>query len=275
MQLSYDHPPDQPKGLPVPKVVVLVKFTPDLTGDRTFLPDGTVDRAAVPGRLSELDEHAAEQGLRVVESAGGELVYLTMGPDGAQEALRKALALGGDAAVHVSDDALHGSDAFATSLVLATAIQRIGFDLVVTGMASTDAGMGVVPALIAERLAVPQLTMAGRLTVSGDQVEIVRDSDTSAETVTAPLPALVSVTDRTGEARYPSFKGIMAAKKKPVDTWDLAALGVDRSLVGLAGAWSTVLATARRPARTAGQQVKDDGDGGRVLADFLAQHRLV
>jgi electron transfer flavoprotein beta subunit len=245
----------------VPKIVVLVKFTPDLTGDRSFLADGTVDRVSVPGRLSELDEHAAEQALQVRESSDGwELTYLTMGRD---------------AAVHVMDDALHGSDAFATSLVLAAAIQRIGFDLVLTGMASTDAGMGVVPALLAERLAVPALTFAGQLTVSGGAATIVRDSDTSAETVTARLPAIVSVTDRTGEARYPSFKGIMAAKKKPVDTLGLADLGIDPGLVGLAAARSTVLSAARRPARTAGEQVKDNGDGGKLLADFMAANRFI
>jgi electron transfer flavoprotein beta subunit len=260
----------------LPKIVVLVKFTPDLTSDRSFLPDGTIDRAAVPGRLSELDEHAAEQALRVQESsAGWELVYLTMGPDGATDALRKALSMGGDAAVHVRDDSLHGSDAFATSLVLAEALKRIGFDLVVTGMASTDAGMGVVPALLAERLGVPQVTFAGRLSVSGDEVEILRDSDTSSETVTARLPAIASVTDRTGEARYPSFKGIMAAKKKPMETWSVADLGINPALVGLAGARTAVLATTRRPARTAGQVVKDDGDGGRALADFLTAQRFI
>jgi len=260
----------------VPKMVVLVKYTPDLTGDRSFLADGTVDRGSVPGRLSELDEHAAEQALRIQESGDGwELVYLTMGPDGAQDALRKALSMGGDGAFHVKDDALHGSDAFATSLVLATAIQRIGFDLVVTGMASTDAGMGVVPALLAERLGLPQVTYAGRLSVGDESVEIVRDSDISSETVTARLPALVSVTDRTGEARYPSFKGIMSAKKKPVETWSLADLGIAPELVGLAGARTAVLSVARRPARSAGQIVKDDGDGGRSLADFLAAQRFI
>ncbi|HTX27606.1 MAG TPA: electron transfer flavoprotein subunit beta/FixA family protein [Streptosporangiaceae bacterium] len=260
----------------MPKIIVLVKYTPDLTADRSFLADGTVDRAGAPGRLSELDEHAAEQALQVQESSPGwELTYLTMGPDGAQEALRKALSMGGDAAVHVKDDALHGSDAFATSLVLAAAITRLGFDLVLTGMASTDAGMGVVPALLAERLGVPQVTFAGRLSVSGDTVEILRDSDTSTETVTAAMPAVVSVTDRTGEARYPSFKGIMAAKKKPVQTWSLADLSIDPAQVGLAGARTTVLTATRRPARTAGQMVKDDGDGGRVLADFLAAQRFI
>ena len=251
----------------MPKLVVPVKFTPDLTSDRRFLPDGTLDRGAVPGRLSELDEHAAEQALRVQEGGGGwELTYVTMGPEGAQEALRKALSMGGDAAVHVLDEGLHGSDAFATSLVLAAAIERVGFDLVITGMASTDAGMGVVPALLAERLGLPAVTYAGRLSVDGDVV---------AETITARLPALVSVTDRTGEARYPSFKGIMAAKKKPVQTWSLADLGVDPGLVGLGGARSTVLSAVRRPARTAGQMVKDDGEGGKALADFLVTQRFI
>jgi electron transfer flavoprotein beta subunit len=262
--------------LVVPKLVVLVKFTPDLTSDRRFADDGTLDRAGVPGRLSELDEYAAEQALRVQEGGGGwELTYLSMGPAGAAEALRKALSMGGDAAVHVSDEGLHGSDAFATSLVLAAAVERIGFDLVVAGMASTDAGMGVVPALLAERLGVPAVTYAGRLSVTGDEVEILRDSDLSSETVSARLPALVSVTDRTGEARYPSFKGIMAAKKKPVQTWSLADLGVDASVVGLGGARSTVLSAVRRPARTAGQMVKDDGDGGSALADFLVAQRFI
>ena len=260
----------------MPRVVVLVKFTPDLTADRHFLADGTVDRLDVPGRLSELDEHAAEQALRIQESSDGwELVYLTMGPDGAQEALRKALSIGGDAAIHVKDDALHGSDAFATSLVLAAAIRRLGFDLVLTGMASTDAGMGVVPAMLAERLAVPQLTFAGRLSVSGQTVEIVRDSDTSSETVRGQLPAIVSVTDRTGEARYPSFKGIMQAKKKPVETWSLADLGIEPTLVGFASARSAVLSVTRRAARASGQLLKDDGDGGRALADFLAAQRFI
>ena len=260
----------------MPKLVVLVKFTPDLTSDRRFAADGTLDRGAVQGRLSELDEYAAEQALRVQEGGGGwELTYLSMGPAGAAEALRKALSMGGDAAVHVSDEGLHGSDAFATSLVLAAAVERIGFDLVVAGMASTDAGMGVVPALLAERLGVPAVTYAGRLSVTGDVVEILRDSDLSSETVSARLPALVSVTDRTGEARYPSFKGIMAAKKKPVTTWSLADLGVDAGLVGLGGARSTVLSAVRRQARTAGQMVKDDGDGGSALADFLVAQRFI
>jgi len=260
----------------VPRIVALIKYTPDLTAEHRFADDGTVDRAASPGRLSELDEYAAEQSLRIVEAGGDwELTYLTMGPADAAEALRKALSMGGDAGVHVMDDALHGSDAVATSLVLAKALERIGFDLVVTGMASTDAGMGVVPAMLAERLGVPQVTFAGKLSVADGQVEISRDSDSASETVVAELPAVVSVTDQTGEARYPSFKGIMAAKKKPVQTWGLADLGIEPSQVGLGAARSAVLSVSARPPREAGQLVKDEGDGGRQLAEFLVSGKFI
>jgi electron transfer flavoprotein beta subunit len=183
--------------------------------------------------------------------------------------------MGGDGAVHVVDDALAGSDAPATSLVLAAALQRIGFDLVVCGMASTDGGMSVVPAMLAERLGVPQLTLAGELRVADGTVTIRRDGDSSSDEVQAPLPAVVSVTDQTGEARYPSFKGIMAAKRKPLETLTLADLGVPPDKVGLAAAWTKVLGVEARPPRQAGTVVVDDGNGGVELVDFLASRRFV
>ena len=258
------------------KIVVLVKHVPDAASDRSFAADHTTDRAAVDGRLSELDEYAVEQALQVVEKAGeGEIVYLTMGPEAAGEALRKALALGGDAAVHVTDDALHGSDALATSLVLAEALKKLEWDLVITGMASTDGTMSVVPAMVSERLGVPGLTMAGNIVVDGSTVTIRRDSDDASTTATAQLPALVSATDQTGEARYPSFKGIMAAKKKPVTTWSLADLGLDASQVGLGAAWSAVDSATKRPPRAAGVVVTDEGDGGVKLAEFLATGKFI
>src|ERR1700678_2530586 len=210
------------------RITALVKHTPELTGDRRFAADFTLDREAVDGRLSELDEHTAEQAIKLAEGAGeAELTYVTMGPPAAAEALRKALSMGGDRAVHVSDPALHGADAHATSLVLAKALERIGYDIVVCGMASTDAGMGAVPAMLAERLGVPQLSLASRLSLDGDHVTIERETQVATETVEGTLPALVSVTDRTGEARYPTFKGIMSAKNKKVETWSLADLGID------------------------------------------------
>jgi electron transfer flavoprotein beta subunit len=257
-------------------MVVLIKYTPDLTGERRFTADHTVDREDIQGNLSELDEYAAEQALRIQESADGwDITYLTMGPPAAAEALRRALAMGGQDAVHVADNALHGSDVMATSMVIATALRQIGYDLVIAGMASTDGGMGVLPALIAEHLSVPQITLAGRITVTDGTVEVVRESDSASETLTAPLPTVASVTDQSGDARYPSFKGIMSAKKKPVLVLSLADLGIAPSDVGLAAAKTTVLAITPRPARTAGQLVKDDGDGGRALADFLAAQKFI
>jgi electron transfer flavoprotein beta subunit len=257
------------------RIVVLVKHVPDASSPRGFAADSTVDRAAVPGLLSELDEYAVEQALRVVESGvTAEITYLTMGPPAASDALRKALTMGGDAAVHVSDDALHGTDAPGTSLVLAKAIERIGFDLVICGMASTDGTMSVVPAMLAERLGVPQLTFASELAVEPDAVRIRRDGDVATETVQASLPAVVSVTDRTGEARYPTFKGIFAAKKKPVQAWSLADLGIDASDVGLRAAWSSVASVTARPPRAGGQIVEDDGTAVTRLTEFLAAQKF-
>jgi electron transfer flavoprotein beta subunit len=258
------------------RIVSLVKHTPDIDGDRRFAADGTLDRAAVEGRPCELDEYAAEQALQLAERhPGTQVTYLTMGPEDAGSSLRKALAMGGDGAVHVLDGALHGSDAQVTASVLAAAIQRLGFDLVLCGMSSTDAGMGVVPAMIAEFLGIPQLTYAGRLGVTGDAVEIDRETDTATETYVASLPALVSVTDRTGEARYPSFKGIMAAKKKPVEVLSLADLAIDPAQVGMAAARTVVREITPRPPRQAGERVKDDGTSGAVLADFLTAQKFI
>ncbi len=258
------------------KIVVLVKHVPDAASDRSFADDLTSDRAAVDGRLSELDEYAVEQALQTVEKAGeGEITYLTMGPASAAEALRKALSMGGDAGVHVVDDALHGSDALATSLVLAEALKKLEWDVVICGMASTDGTMSVVPAMISERLGVPGLTLASSLIIEGSTVTIRRDGDDASTTITGSLPALVSVTDQTGEARYPSFKGIMAAKKKPVTTWTLGDLGLEPAAVGLSAAWSAVASVTKRPPRVAGVIVADEGDGGVKLADFLASGKFI
>jgi electron transfer flavoprotein beta subunit len=254
----------------------LVKYVPDATGDRRFAEDGTTDREGVDGLLSELDEYAVEQALRVAEASGdAEVTVVTVGPDDARDALRKALSMGADKAVHVSDEDIHGSDVMGTSLVLARAVEKAGFDLVVAGMASTDGTMGVVPALVAERLGVPAVTLVSELSVSGGVVSGRRDGDVASEQLEAVLPALVSVTDQSGEARYPSFKGIMAAKKKPVESWDLDDLGVDAGEVGLAGAFTVVEAVAARPARSAGVIVKDEGEGGKQLAQFLASQKFI
>jgi electron transfer flavoprotein beta subunit len=258
------------------KIVVLVKHVPEPSAAWRYADDRTLDRAAVEGRLSELDEYAVEQAVSLVDKGlPATITYLTMGPALAVGGLRKALSMGGDDGVHISDDALHGSDALATSLVLARALERIGFDLVVCGMASTDAEMSVVPAMIADRLGLPQVTFAGALSVDEGSVTIHRDGDSAVEEVGASLPALVSVTDQTGEVRYPSFKSIMAAKKKPVTTWGLADLGIDPASVGVSGAATAVRAAAPNPPRQAGAVVVDDGGAAVQIADFLVAQKLL
>ena len=263
-------------------IVVCVKYVPDATADRRFESDNTVDRVGVDGLLSELDEYAVEQALQIKEKAGDEttVTVLTVGPEKAVDAVRKALQMGADQGVHVVDEAIAGSDAVATSLVLAKAVEKAGaespVDLVVCGMASTDGAMSVVPAMLAERLDLPQVTLASVVETQGDQVRIKRDGDVATEVVGGTMPLVISVTDQSGEARYPSFKGIMAAKKKPLETWSLADLGVDAELVGLAAASSVVEATQARPPRTAGQVVTDeDGSGADALVDFLASKKFI
>jgi electron transfer flavoprotein beta subunit len=254
-----------------------VKYVPDATGDRHFADDWTVDRDDVDGLLSELDEYAVEQALQISENSDDdvEITVLTVGPEDAKDALRKALSMGADKAIHVEDDDLHGTDAIGTSLVLAKAIEKAGFDLVVSGMASTDGTGGIVPALVAERLGVPQVTLLSEVTVEDGTVTGRRDGDAASEQLEAQLPAVVSVTDQSGEARYPSFKGIMAAKKKPVTSWDLSDLEIETEEVGLEGACTKVDAAAERPARTAGTIVKDEGEGGKQLAAFLAERKFI
>ncbi|MEV7494395.1 electron transfer flavoprotein subunit beta/FixA family protein, partial [Streptomyces anulatus] len=233
-------------------------------------------REDVDGLLSELDEYAVEQALQIADGADdAEITVVTVGPEDAKDALRKALSMGADKAVHVEDDDLHGSDVMGTSLVLAKAVEKAGYDLVICGMASTDGVMGVLPALLAERLGVPQVTLLSEVAVDGGVVTGRRDGDTASEQLEASLPAVVSVTDQSGEARYPSFKGIMAAKKKPVESLDLDDLGLDADEVGLAGAWTAVDSATERPARTAGTIVKDEGEGGRQLAGFLAGQKFI
>ena len=259
-------------------IVVCVKYVPDATADRDFEDDNTVDRASVDGLLSELDEYAVEQALQLKEKGDGtdEITVLTVGPEQASDAIRKALQMGADKGVHVVDDAIAGSDSLATSLVLAEAIKKIDHDFVVCGMASTDGAMSVVPAMLAERLGVPQVTFGSQIEMQGKEIRIRRDGDAATEVIGATAPFVLSVTDQSGEARYPSFKGIMAAKKKPVETWSLADLGVEAEKVGLSASWTQVEDTAARPPRSQGEIVTDeDGSGATALAGFLASKKFI
>jgi electron transfer flavoprotein beta subunit len=190
--------------------------------------------------------------------------------------LLKSMQMGADEGVHVKDDAIHGSDAVATSLVLAKAIEQQGADLVLCGMASTDGLMSVVPAMLAERLGLPQVTFASAVEVDGSTIRVRRDGDAATETVEGTLPLLLSVTDQSNEPRYPSFKGIMAAKKKPVAELTLADLGVDAGTVGMDAAWTKVTGFEARPPRSAGTIVSDeDGTGADQLVEFLAGQKFI
>lgn len=261
-----------------------VKHVPDIQSDRSLGADGRLVRDGGDGTINELDENAVEAAVVLAEQtrdAGGdaEVVVVTVGPDDAEDAARRGLQLGADAAVHVRDDAIAGSDVFGTAAVLAAVVRRLAepapVELVVTGMAGLDGLTSLLPAALADLLDLPQLTLAAAVTLAGDEVTVRRDLDHATEVLSAPLPALVSVTDRANEPRYPNFQGIMAARKKPVETLTLADLGIDPATVGAAGARTEVVAAAPRPPRTDRVLVSDDGEAGRRLAAWLVEHELV
>jgi electron transfer flavoprotein beta subunit len=257
-------------------IVVCMKQVPDTYSERKLRPaDSTLDRDAADGVINEIDEYAIEEGLRLAEAHGGEVTILSMGPEKTSESIRKALSMGADKAVHLIDDALAGSDALATSAALAAVLGRIGFDVVILGSESTDARMGVLAAMLAERLGVPQLSFASKVEIDGADISINRLADYGYDRVQATLPAVISVVEKINEPRYPSFKGIMAAKKKPVETLGLADIGIDPGEVGLASAATEVVSFANRPARQAGTIVKDEGDGGVKAAEFLAAQKFI
>src|SRR5262245_23134635 len=257
-------------------IVVLVKQVPDSGAERNLRSDDkTVDRASASNVINEMDEYAIEEALKIKEAHGGEVTVLTMGPASATESIRKALSMGPDKAVHVLDDALHGSCALGTSKVLAAAIQTLNPDLVISGAESTDGRVQVMPHMLAERLGVAALTGARKLTVDGSTLTIERQTEEGYEVVTAATPAIVSVWDTINEPRYPSFKGIMAAKSKPINVLTLADLGISADEVGFAGASTTVVEAAKRPARQGGTRVTDEGEGGMKLVEYLASEKFV
>ncbi|NKQ54790.1 electron transfer flavoprotein subunit beta/FixA family protein [Amycolatopsis sp. K13G38] len=259
------------------KIVVLVKQVPDTYSERKLSDaDHTLDRESADAVLDEINEKAVEEALKIKEAGEGEVTVVSVGPDRATDAIRKALSMGADKAIHVSDEALHGSDVIATSKVLAAAIGKVeGYDLIITGNEASDGRAGAVPAILAETLGLPQLTYVRELTVEGGTIKASRETDDGLTHLEASLPALVSVTEKINEPRYPSFKGIMAAKKKPVETLTVADLGVDAGEVGLANALSTVVEAAPKPPRQAGQRVEDEGDGGTKIIEYLVGQKLV
>jgi electron transfer flavoprotein beta subunit len=257
-------------------IVVLMKQVPDTWAERKLDPsDNTLDRAASDAVINEIDEYAIEEGLLLKEAHGGEVTVLTMGPERATESLRKALSMGVDKGVQITDDALHGSCAITTAKVLAKALGTLEYDLVIAGSEATDSRLSVVPALVAEATGLPQLSGARKVTVDGSTVTIERTTDVGYDRVQASLPAVLSVVEKINEPRYPSFKGIMAAKSKPVTHLSLADLGIAEGDAGLAASTTEVQSFEIAPPRTAGVVVKDDGSGGVQIAEFLASKKLV
>lgn len=257
-------------------IVVLVKQVPDSGNERSLRDsDKTVDRDSASLVINEMDEYAIEEALKLKEAHGGEVTILTMGPEKATETIRKALSMGPDKAVHVTDPAIHGSCAVQTSKVLAKALSTLEWDLVISGAESTDGQVSAMPAMLAERLGVAQLTGARKLDVDGSTFTVERQTEDGYQVVQAAAPAIVSVWDTINEPRYPSFKGIMQAKSKPVTTLTLADLGIAADEVGLANATSEVVEFAPRPPKQAGVKISDEGDGGAKLVEFLATQKFV
>lgn len=254
------------------KIIVLVKQVPDTWFERSLdLDTGRVDRTSTELVLDEINERALEVALQYKDAnKATEITVLTMGPASAGEVLRRCLAVGADRAIHVRDDTLADADAVATAQVLAAAIAAQGFDLVLTGNLSTDGRGGVVPSMIAEILAVPCLSSFSDIVIDEESVRGVRQGAAGALEARADLPAIVSVNEAAPEVRFPGFKGILAAKKKPIETLDAAQLGVIPN-----GARSRVVEVSQRPARSAGTVIVDEGDAGTALAEFLVSNRLI
>ena len=257
------------------RIAVLVKEVPDTYGERKLnLETGIADRAASDPVLDEIGERSLEVALNYADKhPDTEIVVLSMAPASAAATVRKGLAMGASSAVQIVDEALLGADLGLTAEVLAAALKRISFDLVIAGNQSTDGSGGVMAAMLAEHLNVPQLTALTSVEIADGTVKGARATDDGVATVSAELPAVVSITEALPEARFPNFKGIMAAKKKPFETLSLADLGIDPERADVSRA--IMIAVGEKPARGAGVKIVDEGDAGDKLAEFLVQSRLV
>jgi electron transfer flavoprotein beta subunit len=232
-------------------------------------------RKGVPHELDPMAASAVEEGLRLVEKNGGALTLITMGTSDATIGIRNALAMGATSAVHIFDDAVAGSDTLATAKLLAAAIKKQPFDIVLCATESGDSYSGIVHGQIAQLLGIPPLTFAKEITVDGDKVAIKRQSETGYDVVESTLPALVACSSGINEPRYPQLKGIMGAKKKEIKVYTAADLGFAPDQVGEKGAREKVLTIGRPAKREAGKMVTDEGEGGKQIADFLAEIKVI
>jgi electron transfer flavoprotein beta subunit len=257
------------------KIVVCMKETPSTTAEKRFGPGMRLERRKEDAIINPFDEYTIEEGLRQQEKHGGEVVVLCMGPATASDTIRKALAMGADSGVLVSDDALAGSDAIGTARVLSAALKKLGFDLALFGSAAADSYGGVVPSAVAELLDMPLLSFASKLDVDGGTAKIQRQAELGYNEVEAATPALVSVVKSINEPRYPSMKGIMQSKKKPIDTWSLADLGLDASTTGAGAAREKALGAEKASTTRKGEIYQgNDGAADRVIA-FLVEQKVL
>jgi electron transfer flavoprotein beta subunit len=258
------------------KIAVCVKEVPDAAVHKRIDP-GTkrLDRSG-EGALNHFDSQAVEEALKLKEASGeGEVVLVSMGPAGALDSLRKALAMGADRAVLIADDAAAGSDLVATSRALAAALEKEGADLVLFGQQSSDSDGAVLWAAVADRLRRPVISQVAELTVESDKLRGKRQTEFGYDLIEAPLPVVVAVSDAINEPRYPSLKGIMGAKKKPQDTLSASDLGLDAGALGEDGSGTTVLELGDPPPRGEAKKIEDDGNAAQQIADFLAEKKLL
>jgi len=253
-------------------VVVCGKVIPDSSVTLQIDPDTKrIQRKDLPHELDPAAASAVEEALRLTEAHGGTVTFVTMGIADATIGIRRALAMGATAGVHLHDEAFAGSDTIGTAKALAAAIKRLpAFDLVICGTESSDSYSGIVPVQLAHFLGLPPLTFAKQVSVDGSTVTVHRQSETGYTVVKAQLPALVSVTSGINEPRYPQLKGIMAARKIEIQAFRAGDLGLGPSDVGSNAARERVLTVGAPPERAAGRVIQDDGDGGKQIADFLA-----
>jgi electron transfer flavoprotein beta subunit len=255
------------------KIAVCAKHVPEGHG-RLDPGSRRLDRSG-EGALNQFDANAIEEALRLKGDSDVEVVALSLGPAQAADSLRKALAMGVDRAVLVTDDAAAGSDLVATSAVLAKALEREAFDLVLFGQQAGDSDGAVLWAAVAERLRRPVVSQAAELSLHDGSVRVKRQTEFGYDVIEAPLPAIVAVSDAINEPRYPSLKGIMGAKKKPFETLSLAELGLDGDSAGDAGSKTEVLSLSEPPARGDSLRIEDDGSAADRIVDFLAEKRLL
>jgi electron transfer flavoprotein beta subunit len=259
------------------KIVVCIKQVPATAAEKRYTPDLRLDRSASENVINPLDEYAVEQALRLQESGAVDNVsYLSMGPAQAGEALRRAMAMGGDEAFLVTDDALAGADEWATARVLAAALDKLAPDVSLMGMASDDARGSLVPGAVAAIRGLPLLSYGSELRLEGNAARIRRLNPTGFDIIEAPLPVVASVTDQVGEPRYASLKGIMAARRKTLETWSLADLGLSADDVH-GGALTRVVEARAPEAKPPTERIENVGADEAVtkIADWLAARKLI